>query len=317
VLNSFAPADLAEYSIPNSVTRIGNHAFQGCSNLTSANISNSVTWIGDSAFEGCSNLTSVKISNKYCYEYFKDKISYIAFWGANASADGRCLIKDGKLEVFIAEGVTEYTIPDRVKIIGNNVFSECSNLTSIAIGNGVTSISDKAFAGCSLTSVKVSNKYCYEYFKDKISDIAFWGANATKGAKKNVYRISDIAFWGSNATADGRCLITDGMLEGCIVEGRTEYTIPSRVKIIGDNVFTGCSSLKSITIPYGVRSIRNNAFSECPRLERITCLATTPPVIDILDIPNTTIIYVVKDAIKAYKKDPNWMKYKKQIKPIK
>ncbi len=47
-------------TIPNSVTSIGNHAFYGCSGLTSVTIPNSVTAIREFAFFGCSGLTSVK-----------------------------------------------------------------------------------------------------------------------------------------------------------------------------------------------------------------------------------------------------------------
>ena len=61
VLNSFAPAGLTEYSIPDSVTAIGGDAFLGCSSLTSVTIGDSVTAIGSFAFHGCSSLTSVTI----------------------------------------------------------------------------------------------------------------------------------------------------------------------------------------------------------------------------------------------------------------
>lgn len=53
VLNSFASAGLTSYSIPNSVTEIGEMAFVGCSTLTSVTVPNSVTEIGMEAFEDC------------------------------------------------------------------------------------------------------------------------------------------------------------------------------------------------------------------------------------------------------------------------
>ena len=53
VLTSFAPVGLTEYSIPGSVTSIGECAFAGCIDLTSVTIPNSVTSIGSRAFSRC------------------------------------------------------------------------------------------------------------------------------------------------------------------------------------------------------------------------------------------------------------------------
>ena len=58
-LISYPGGKQGAYSIPNSVTSIGNYAFYNCSGLTSVTIPDSVTSIGESAFRGCSGLTSV------------------------------------------------------------------------------------------------------------------------------------------------------------------------------------------------------------------------------------------------------------------
>ncbi len=109
------------YSIPNSVTSIGDYAFTYCSGLTSVTIPNSVTSIDGWAFESCSGLTSVTIPNSVT------SIDSYAFSGCS--------------------GLTSVTIPNSVTSIGYGTFSGCSGLTSVTIPNSVTSIGYDAFYG--------------------------------------------------------------------------------------------------------------------------------------------------------------------------
>ena len=53
--------DIKEYTIPSTVTSIGDGAFEGCNSLESIKIQENVTSIGDGAFEGCNSLESIKI----------------------------------------------------------------------------------------------------------------------------------------------------------------------------------------------------------------------------------------------------------------
>ena len=71
ILNSFAPAGLTKYTIADSVTTIGDRAFQSCDSLTSVTIPDSVTTIGESAFYNCSSFTSVTIP---------DSVAEIGYW---------------------------------------------------------------------------------------------------------------------------------------------------------------------------------------------------------------------------------------------
>ena len=57
------PVAKTSVTIPNSVTSIGNGAFNGCRGLTSITIPNSLTSIGGIAFYGCRGLTSITIPN--------------------------------------------------------------------------------------------------------------------------------------------------------------------------------------------------------------------------------------------------------------
>ena len=128
VLTAFAPAGITQYTIPDSVTTIGDLAFCGCSSLTSVNIPDSVTTIGKEAFSGCTRLTSVNIP---------DSVTSI-----------------GNYAFYWAESLTSVNIPDSVTSIGDAAFLSCLSLTSVTIGDSVTTIGVGAFYACdSLTSV--------------------------------------------------------------------------------------------------------------------------------------------------------------------
>ena len=128
-------------TIPNSVTSIGERAFEFCSSLTSITIPNSVTSIGRGAFYDCSSLTSITIPNS------------VTSIGESAFCD--CF------------GLTSITIPNSVTSIGERTFEDCESLTSITIPNSVTSIGERAFCDCfGLTSITFNGSTPPEFGKD-------------------------------------------------------------------------------------------------------------------------------------------------------
>ncbi len=91
--------------IPNSVTEIGDYAFDGCRGLTGIVIPNSVTAIDFMAFYGCSGLTSIDIPNSVT------KIGIQAF--------GKCT------------GLTSIVIPNSMTEIDDHAFNGCYGLTDV------------------------------------------------------------------------------------------------------------------------------------------------------------------------------------------
>ena len=133
------------YTIPDSVTSIGNWAFDGCTGITSITIPNSVTSIGAHAFDGCTGLTSITIPNSVT------SIGYMAFYGCTgltSIAIPNSVTSIGNWAFFECTGLTSITIPNSVTSIGDGAFNSCTGLTSITIPDSVTSIGDKAFRDC-------------------------------------------------------------------------------------------------------------------------------------------------------------------------
>ena len=109
----------ANYTIPNSVTSIGESAYFNCHRLTSITIPDSVTSIGDSAFRSCSSLTSITIPNGVT------GIRYGAFSGCSS--------------------LTSITIPDSVTSIGRYAFTGCSSLIEVTFLGDAPKLNEPSF----------------------------------------------------------------------------------------------------------------------------------------------------------------------------
>ncbi len=138
-------------------------------------------------------------------------------------------------------------INDGVTTIGDYAFSDCDSLTSITIPGSVTTIGDRAFYNCeSLTSVTIPDSVT------SIGSYAFYSCthltSVTTG--DSVTSIGSYAFYSCTRL--------------------TSVTIGDSVTSIGYYAFYGCDSLTSVTIPDSVTSIGSFAFYECDSLTSVT-----------------------------------------------
>ncbi|MBE6197525.1 MAG: hypothetical protein E7141_02475 [Rikenellaceae bacterium] len=225
-----------------TITSIGNHAFEGCTSLANITVPDSVTSIGEYAFKNCTSLTRVTIGN-------------------SVTSIGEFAFSD-------CTSLTSITIPDSVTSIGEYAFKNCTSLTSVTIGNSVTSIGEFAFSDCtSLTSITIPNSVteigaaaftgCTSLIRVDIFDLSAWCKIKFLEQKSSGY-----FYFYTNPLERGAKLYLNG-------SELTDITIPSDITEIKQYAFCGCTSLTSVTIGNSVTSIGDYAFEGCTALKDV------------------------------------------------
>lgn len=222
------------------VTRIGDCAFDGCTELKSISVPEGITHIGTLAFRGCSSLTSADLPDS------TESIGNYVFYGCpvenlNVSSgnrmyrsSGNCII--GNLTNTLVIGCKNSVIPadGSVERLGAYSFWRCDGLTSLSIPAGITSIESGAIYGCTdLESITVSPD-------------------------------------NERYHSAGNCVIETAM--NTLIVGCKNSVIPDDGSIVAIEglAFGGCNTLKSVYVPDSVVRIDAFAFFACSGLESLT-----------------------------------------------
>ncbi|MBP3665452.1 MAG: leucine-rich repeat domain-containing protein [Clostridia bacterium] len=131
-------------TISNTVSYIGECAFEQCDNLENVYIGNGVTTIDKGAFRCCTSLSSIYIPsnviniNESAFEGCSKLTHATIHFGVQQIGDG----------AFCATALTTVDIPNSVQMIGYGAFQSCTYLESVTIGTGITTISGALFHEC-------------------------------------------------------------------------------------------------------------------------------------------------------------------------
>ncbi len=252
-----------EIAIPDTVTSIGDRAFDGLrvsanKNLLRVVIPGTVENIGWRAFDECTKLREINIPS------------------------GVTNIAQNAFRLCVS--LKSVDIPGSVETIGSSAFANCSNLVSVTIGNGVKTIGQSAFGYC--TSLSCADEEVGFYIPDSVVSIgsgAFHGVRFEKASLPGtLYSEGDpVSAQFSNVSTLTKITVTyrdlaipvfkiiNGSLRSVQLNGNTEITIPDGVTEIFIDAFSGLSEMTSVTIPTTVTNIWANAFEGCSGLTEI------------------------------------------------
>lgn len=275
---AFAGSDLTAINIPNTVTEIGESAFQTCFNATSLTLGENLKTIGAQAFKACMYLTSVNIPDAV------ETIGAGAFQGCGMSVTeltiGAGVKSIGSMAFYNFSNVNSIVLPEGLESIGYAAFEQCNGITEFNIPSTVTQIDPGPVSGRKLAKITVAEgnqnyaAYNDALFSKDLSLLVTWPEARTA----NPEFPAALRTIGLNACA--RCTFEEAVLpEGLEkIESAAFYmapnmktlTLPNSLVEIEQTTFYGCSALETINFGTGLSVLPEMSFAYCAGLTDLT-----------------------------------------------
>ena len=246
--------NLSGFRLPNTITDIGDSAFQGCSGLENVSIPDSVKNIGERAFAN-TDIGGKVFSENSKLEYVEEK----AFYGCT-NITGVVITEGAKFSNYAFEGCSGIK---SVEILGTHaendsyIFYDCTGIKSVTIAQDVTSISSCIFDAITLDSLTIPSSLTT--FKNPFGDFVIG----------TLHYYSDASVSTLVGSANKIILYGTSIPEGIASINVKEVVIGENITEIGESAFSGCKTLEKINIPSTITAIGASAFSGCVSLANV------------------------------------------------
>ena len=321
-----ATPQFSTVTIPASVTTIGTRAFLGCSKLTTLVFSvdsisvAALTSIGTSAFYNITKLNGITIPNTTNPLTIGDS-AFLNCTGVQVVTLGNNVVSIGTSAFYGCTGLTTLSLSSTaLTSIGDSAFYNCGNavtttpqFSTVTIPASVTSLGQNAFTGCSyLTTVAINSNITYStsfstvFSLNIIQTVTFNNCNVPTSALSGSTVLKSVTVSGATSSTIGssafnNCTalttlslsstaltsIGDSAFYGCSNTAFTIVTIPASVISIGVSAFVGCSKLTTLAFPSSgsnLTSIGASAFQGLTALGNNTGGIIIPTTINPLTI---------------------------------
>ena len=267
---------LTSVTIPNNVKSIGMYAFQSCKALTTITLPDSITTISANMFDWCSALTHITLSKdlvsieEYAFANC-EALTTITYNGADHTSFKACL--PNTLKTIAGNAFTEclvlseLSLGTSVETIGANAFLNCKGLEKIDLGTSLISIEGSAFSACTaLNNVSIPNS------TEKIADAAFSNCTAldTVSIGTGMKSIGAYAFFGTKILENAeKMLVIDGWLIQYKDAAEKNVSIKQDVYGIASYAMAGLTGLIQVDFK-GVKYVGYAAVYASPALYRVS-----------------------------------------------
>lgn len=258
---AFRWARIKEMHIPGNIKRIGNFAFEGCSNLECIYLSEGIEEIGHGCFGICESLKDItlpasvkKVAPCVFRGDVRDMAENIFVNDANPyfmSVDGVLCSRDGTLLEYPPHKNYggEYTTPDGIKTIGKLAFFGNGYLSKLTVAEGTETICDSAFVNMYVSNLilPASIRNIGDNFTHHFGILEFLENIHVNEANPYFKSIDGVLY-----SKKDELLVFPNWRNG-------EYSTPKSIKTIGRKAFSH-TKLSTVTFSEGTETIGDSVF---------------------------------------------------------